>query len=75
MARARRLRGMLLRLMLNRPIAIGVGAAVALPGVMLLAGNYPWETGVTDGLALVTLATGVALLWAGVTGRRPDWVD
>lgn len=75
MPRARRLRGMLLRLMLNRPLAIAVGAAVASPGVVLLGGDYSWETGATDGLALVSLATGIALAWTGVTGRRPDWLD
>jgi hypothetical protein len=75
MARARRLRGMLLRLMLNRPLAIAVGAALASPGVVLLANVYSWETGATDGFALVALATGIALVWAGVTGRRPDWSD
>jgi hypothetical protein len=75
MPRARRLRGTLLRLMLNRPFAIAVGAALASPGVVLLVNDYSWETGATDGFALVVLATGIALAWAGVTGRRPDWRD
>lgn len=66
---------MLLRLMLNRPFAIAVGAALASPGVVLLVDDYSWETGATDGFALVALATGIALVWAGVTGRRPDWID
>ncbi len=74
MARARRLRGLLLRLVLNRPLAIAVGAALASPGVLLLVNVYDWESGVTDGLALLSLATGSALTWAGVTGRRPDWI-
>lgn len=75
MPRARRLRGLLLRLMLNRPLAIACGALVALPGVLLLMGDYEWESGATEGLALVTLATGIALAWAGVTGRREDWIE
>lgn len=75
MPRARRLRGFLLRLVLNRVVSTGAGILLALPGALLVAGDYAWETGVTDGIALLTLATGVALAWAGVTGRRPDWVE
>jgi len=75
MPRARRLRGMLLRLVLNRPFALAAGAAAAFPGALLLVNDYSWETGVTDGLALVAFATGIALAWAGVSGRRPDWLD
>ena len=75
MARGRRLRGLLLRLVLNRPLTIAVGAALASPAVMLLAADYPWETGATDGIALLALATGIALAWSGVTGRKPDWYE
>jgi len=64
-----------LRLVLNRPVAIAVGIAMALPGLLLLLRDYPWETGATDGVALIGVATGVALTWAGMTGRRPDWRD
>jgi hypothetical protein len=28
-----------------------------------------------DGLGLVVGATGVALVWAGLTGAKPDWID
>lgn len=73
MSRGRRLRGLLLRLVLNRPVAIAAGAAVASPALLLLVNDYSWETGATDGLVLVALATGVALVWAGVSGRKPDW--
>ena len=55
--------------------AIAVGAAIGTPGVWLLVADYAWESGMTDGLALLTLATGVALAWTGVTGRQPDWID
>lgn len=75
MPRARRLRGLLLRLVLNRPAAVGAGVLVALPGAVLMARDYAWETGVTDGLALLTVASGAALAWAGLSGRRADWVD
>jgi hypothetical protein len=66
---------MLLRLVLNRPAAVAAGAALAAPGGALLLHDFPWESGATDGLALVLLATGVALAWAGLTGRRPDWIE
>lgn len=71
----RRLRGMLLRVVLNRPRAMLIGAAVMAPAVWLLIQDYAWESGVTDGLALLALATGGALAWTGLTGRQPDWVD
>ena len=75
MPRARRLRGLLLRVVLNRPLAMAIGTAVALPGVVLLAKDFQWETGATDGLALLALGTGVALGWAGITGRKADWEE
>ena len=71
--RARRLRGLLLRLVLNRPLAIGVGLIVAAPGAVVMLRDFPWESGPTDGVALVLLATGIAIVWAGMSGRRADW--
>ena len=32
----------------------------------------PWWAG---GVALVTGATGAALLWTGLVGNKPDWID
>lgn len=75
MARGRRFRGIVLRLVLNRPLAIVVGSAIASPAVMVLVNDYDWETGVTDGLVLLAAATGLAILWAGISGRTPDWID
>ena len=75
MARGRRIRGIVLRLVLNRRIAIAAGAAIASPAVVVLANDYAWETGVTDGLVLVAAATGLAILWAGISGRTADWID
>jgi len=38
-----------------------------------LSGRYSaWWV---DGLSLVLGATGAAVLWTGITGVRPDWVD
>jgi hypothetical protein len=75
MSRVRRLRGLLLRVVLNRPVAISLGIAMALPGGLLLVQDFAWESGVTDGLALLALATGIAVAWSGVTGRQPDWTE
>ena len=73
--RTRRVRGWFIRLALNRPVSIGVGLLLLAPAVWLFAGDYSWETPVTDGLQLVLGATGAALLFAGIGGRRPDWVE
>jgi 4-amino-4-deoxy-L-arabinose transferase-like glycosyltransferase len=75
MPRARRLRGLVLRLVLNRRAAIAAGVVLAAPGALLMSRDYAWESGVTDGLALLTVATGIALAWAGTTGRKGDWVE
>ena len=75
MPRGRRLRGLLIRLVLNRPLAILAGLTLAAPGVLLMLRDYEWESAITDGLALVVLATGIALAWAGLSGRQPDWVE
>jgi hypothetical protein len=72
---SRRLRGILLRLVLNRPLTMLVGVVVMAPAVWLLWTDAAWESGVTDGLALIALATGGALAWTGVTGRQADWID
>jgi hypothetical protein len=70
----RRARGALLRFVRHRPLTIGVGLAMAVPAAWLeLTGRY--ATWWTDGLCLVFGATGVALLWAGISGPTADWVD
>ena len=70
----RRARGAILRIVRRRPIAIAIGVAFAAPAVWLelSGGSGAWWV---DGLGLIVGATGVALLWAGLTGTRPDWVD
>lgn len=70
----RRARGRLFWLLRHRPLAIAVGTALVVPSAWLqFAGRLP--TAWAEGLALVTLATGAALLWTGLTGVRPDWID
>jgi hypothetical protein len=70
----RRARGMILRLVRRRALAILVGLALALPAAWIeFSGRYgAWWV---EGLALVIGATGLAILWTGLTGASPDWVD
>ena len=71
----RRLRGLLIRIILNRPLSIALGIVFLAPAIWLWLGNYRWETPVTDGLGFVLGATGAALVFAGIGGRKPDWID
>jgi hypothetical protein len=69
----RRARGALLRLLRRRALALGLGSALLVPALWLeLAGHEAWWV---DGLSLVVGATGAALLWTGLVGLRPDWID
>ena len=73
--RWKRLRGALLRLVLNRSAAVALGLTLLLPAGWLLANDFAWETPATDGLGLILGATGAALFFAGIGGRRPDWEE
>jgi hypothetical protein len=66
---------MLLRFVLNRPLSCTAGVLLMAPGVWLLAYDYRWESGVTDGLSLLAVASGAALAWSGLTGRQSDWIE
>jgi hypothetical protein len=70
----RRARGAILRIVRRRPLALAVGAALAAPAawLQLRGGSGMWWL---DGLGLLLGATGAALLWTGLTGPRPDWVE
>lgn len=70
----RRVRGAILRLVRRRPFAIAVGCVLAAPALWaeLFSTLDAWWI---DGLALVFGATGLALIWIGLTGASPDWVD
>ena len=70
----RRARGALLRLVRRRPLAVAVGAVLAAPAAWLELGGRSGAWWV-DGLSLVLGATGAALIWTGVVGLRPDYVD
>jgi len=63
----------MLRLIRRRVTAVVVGAALVVPAVWVeVRGTDAWWA---DGLSLVLGATGVALLWTGLFGLRPDWVE
>ena len=70
----RRARGAILRLVRRQPLAIAVGVAMVAPAAWLeISGrSVAWWV---DGMGLVLGATGAALMWAGLTGPRPDWID
>lgn len=70
----RRARGLLLRFVRRRALAITVGLALAVPAawIELTGRGGAWWI---DGLALVVGATGLALFWTGLTGVSPDWVE
>jgi hypothetical protein len=70
----RRGRGLLLRFVRRRPLALAVGLGMIVPATWIeLSGrvNAWW----LEGLALVVGATGLAIFWTGLTGVPPDWQD
>ncbi|HZR25255.1 MAG TPA: hypothetical protein VFA59_16790 [Vicinamibacterales bacterium] len=70
----RRARGFLLRLVRRRALAAIVGLALVVPAAWIEFGDRATAWWM-DGLALVVGATGLALLWTGITGTSPDWVE
>jgi hypothetical protein len=70
----RRIRGMVIRLVRRRLVAVTLGIALAAPAVWFEFGGRSdrWWIG---GLSLICAATGMALIWAGASGIGPDWVD
>ena len=68
----RRARGFLLRVARRRALAVVLGLALAAPAAWIEFGGRS-EAWWMDGLSLVVGATGVALIWTGLTGARPDW--
>jgi hypothetical protein len=70
----RRLRGVILRLVRRRALAIAVGLALVVPAAWVeFSGRF--DTWWMEGLALVVGATGLAIFWTGLTGAAPDWID
>ncbi len=70
----RRARGFILRLVRRRRAALVAGLALAAPAAWLEFGGAT-DAWWVDGLSLILGATGIALVWAGVVGVTPDWID
>ncbi|MGH9311903.1 MAG: hypothetical protein ACRD1S_01770 [Vicinamibacterales bacterium] len=71
----KRLRGILLRTAYTRPVAVAIGAALVAPAALVWLRDFAWESTLTDGLALISGATGVAFIIAGFQRRRGDWIE
>ena len=65
---------MLLRFVRRRRLAALVGLVLAVPAAWIEFSGRA-DAWWIEGLALMTGATGLALLWAGLTGSSPDWID
>jgi hypothetical protein len=70
----RRVRGAVLRLVRRRTLSVVLGFALAAPAAWVqLSGRLGiWWL---EGLSLVAGATGLALIWTGIAGLGPDWID
>ena len=70
----RRVRGALLRLVRRRALSAALGLALAAPAAWV---QFSGRSGVwwVEGLSLVAGATGLALVWTGIAGLGPDWID
>ena len=71
---ARRIRGVILRLVRRRALALIVGACLVVPAAWVEVFSR-YDAWWLEGLALVAGATGLALIWTGLTGLSPDWID
>lgn len=71
---SRRVRGALLRLVRRRALSTALGFALAAPAAWV---QFSGRFGVwwVEGLSLVAVATGLALIWTGIAGLEPDWID
>jgi ABC-type transport system involved in cytochrome c biogenesis permease component len=74
MSLLRRSRGAILRLVRQRRLAMVLGLVMIGPSAYIQFGSR-FDTWWLEGLSLVVGATGLALLWTGLTGVGPDWVD
>ena len=70
----RRVRGAVLRLVRRRTLSAVLGFALAAPAAWV---QFSGRFGVwwVEGLSLVAGATGLALIWTGIAGLGPDWID
>ena len=70
----RRVRGAVLRLVRRRALSALLGIVLAAPAAWV---QFSGRFGVwwLEGLSLVAGATGLALIWTGIAGLGPDWID
>ena len=70
----RRVRGAVLRLVRRRTLSAVLGFTLADPAAWV---QFSGRFGVwwAEGLSLVVGATGLALMWTGIAGLGPDWID
>ena len=70
----RRARGAVLRVVRRRTLSVVLGLIFVVPAAWVeFFGRF--DAWWIEGLSLVVGAVGVALLWNGLTGTRPDWID
>jgi hypothetical protein len=74
MSLVQRARGALLRLVRRRPASALVGALLVVPAAWVEFGTQDFPAW-SQGIALIAGAVGVALLWTGIAGLAPDWID
>jgi len=70
----RRIRGAFLRFVRRRPAAITAGLLLVIPSAWIEFSGRSSSWWI-EGMALVVGATGLALVWTGITGPSPDWVE
>ena len=64
----------MLRLARHRRLRFVVGLAMAVPGVWVqMAGRF--DAWWIEGLSLVGIGVGIALVWTAIVGLQPDWID
>jgi hypothetical protein len=70
----RRIRGAVLRVTRRRAVACVLGLVLIAPFAWLQVTDVsvPWWV---EGSSFVSGATGLALLWTGIAGLGPDWVE
>ena len=69
-----RARGAVLRLVRRRALSVALGILLVAPAAWVeLAGRF--DAWWIEGASLIVGATGLALLWNGLTGARPDWIE
>ena len=64
----------MLRLARHRGLSFLVGLALAVPAAWVqIAGRF--DAWWIEGLSLVGIGIGAALLWTAIVGLQPDWID